>query len=145
MNESRFAHLCHEAGRCLGLADPAPTGATGELLVEGVRIALFFDEALAPDRICCYADTGPLDEDRRCDHLEQLMLRNLFGGSRRDGIHALDPVSGHGVLVLHLHDADRIDGAGLASALRACAQQARDARQCLQFPATSAGPAGGFA
>lgn len=125
MTETEFKSLCRHLSRSLGQTDCERLGASGRIQIEGIDIALFFDEQDSPDVLYCYVDMGPIPEDSRLAAWEQLLVMNLLSGAKTNGVYSLDPASGHGLFVVHFMLPEKLDPETLAAAFRIYAQQAR--------------------
>ncbi len=139
MDETQFLALCRHASSALGLADIERLGTHGHLDIEGTHLVVFFDETTTPDQMRFYADLGPVSSDKDGKQLRQLLGFNLLSPGVASGVCALDPVSGHGLLVVTLWvDADT-SGDQLAQALLGVATQAKALRHALAEPSVPAG------
>ena len=140
MNEAYFLELCRHACQALGLIEIDRLGRHGRLAIDGVEVVVFFDAATAPDHVRCFADLGPLtDED--AGQLRRLLSFNLFSAGPASGVCALDPVSGHGLLVVTLWVGVDTTAEQLADALRSVARQASALRESLSQQSASMGEA----
>lgn len=138
MNRVRFDHLCRQTCHALGHPDPEVLTRTGEITVDGVTIAVHFDEADEPDCIFCYADLGRPEPAHRVDVMEQLLALNLLHGSSITGLYAMNPQSGHAVSCVHLRDVDALDGEYVAQTLRLHAAETVQVRELVQSPCHTA-------
>lgn len=125
MTETEFKSLCRHLSRSLGQTDCEALGESGRIQMEGVDIALFFDEQDSPDVLYCYVDMGPIPEESRLAAWEQLLVMNLLSGAKTNGVYSLDPASGHGLFVVHFMLPEKLDPETLAAAFRIYAQQAK--------------------
>jgi hypothetical protein len=119
MNEIDFETMCRGASFILGVDDPEQLARDGYVDIDSVRVGLFFDEQKDSEQICCYVDIGEFAENDHARVNEQLLKLNLLTGSKTAGVFALDPMSGHPVLVVHLRIIEDFAGAKLAQTLRA--------------------------
>ncbi len=90
MNHSQFIELCRSTSSALGCIDIDALGVTNSIDVDGVNMALFFDEDFAPDHILCYIDIGPLPAFRREEILERILAINLLSATKTSGVYGLD-------------------------------------------------------
>jgi hypothetical protein len=143
MTEIEFKNLCRQLSQSLGQTDCEALGESGRIQIDGVDIALFFDEQDSPDLLYCYVDMGPIAEESRLAAWEQLLVMNLLSGAKTNGVYSLDPASGHGLFVVHFMLPEKIDAEVLAGAFQVYAQQARAFQASLQEDA--AGETAGMA
>ncbi len=126
-----FRSLCRDTAITLALDDPDTLFADGYLELDDLPISLRFEPDLAPDRLFCYADLGPVEDQHRLVAYENLLTLNLLSGTKTSGVYTLDPASGHVVFAQHLMQPDRLNGEQLAALLRTVAAQARSLRTTL--------------
>ncbi|MBX3609461.1 MAG: CesT family type III secretion system chaperone [Hydrogenophaga sp.] len=138
MNESTFLDICHQASTALGLPEPERLGRDGRVDIDGVAMVVFFDELTAPDQVRCFVDLGPVPTADGEGHLRQLLNFNLFSVHPASGVCALDPVSGHGLLVFTLPLPDNTTGAQWSQALQAMVAQALALREAPAEGSTQA-------
>ncbi len=134
MNYQQYRGLCREASSALALPDHESLATEGFLELNGVRIALFFDDELITDRIFCYVDLGPVEEEKRVRVFEQLLMLNLLSGTKTSGVYSLDPGSGNAIFCVHLMEPDRLEGAHLAELLQCYADRAISFRHIVENP-----------
>jgi hypothetical protein len=132
MTEIEFKNLCRQLSQSLGQTDCEALGESGRIQVDGIDIALFFDEQDSPDMLYCYVDMGPIAEELRLAAWEQLLVMNLLSGAKTNGVYSLDPATGHGLFVVHFMLPEKIDPETLAAAFRIYAQQASAFQASLQ-------------
>src|SRR5687767_12532889 len=89
MNEKQFRTLCREISVALNQADPEALGIQGRIAIDGVDIALFFDEKVNPDMLFCYVDMGPVPDAMRTEMYGQLLAMNLLSGAKTNGVYSL--------------------------------------------------------
>ena len=135
MNNTEFQDLCRDTCLALGLDDTNLLRDEGQVQVDGVDIAMLFDESDDADCIFCYVDLGQPPPDLRTQVWEQLLEMNLLHGSRTAGIYALDRESGHAVACMQLRDTHLLDGDFVAEMLRFYAEETRSAREKVENPA----------
>jgi hypothetical protein len=131
MTEIEFKSLCRDLSRELGQADCEALGERGRIQIDGVDIALFFDEQDSPDLLYCYVDMGPIPEASRLLAWEQLLVMNLLSGAKTNGVYSLDPASGNGLFVVHFMLPERLEADMLAAAFRVYARQVSAFRAAL--------------
>jgi hypothetical protein len=134
MNYQQYRELCREASASLALPDHESLATEGFLDLNGVRIALFFDEELITDRIFCYVDLGPVEEGERDRIFEKLLMLNLLSGTKTSGVYSLDPGSGNAIFCVHLMEPDRLQGNHLADLLHCYAERAINFRNIVKNP-----------
>lgn len=127
----QYKELCRAASVSLGLDDPDRLGNDGFLEKDGIRIALFFDPEIVNDRLFCYVDLGPVEEELRLLAYERLLTLNLLSGTKTSGVYTIDPASGNAIFCIHLMHPEDLDGVGLAERLQACIHQARELQKTL--------------
>ena len=143
MTETKFRTLCRNISLSLGHAEPDSLGEHGRIDVDGVDIALFFDEQVNPDMLFCYVDMGPVPETLRTEIYGQLLTMNLLSGDKTNGVYSLDPASGNAIFVVHFMNPETLDAAQMAEAFRIYATQTNSLRVMLSEdpdPATAASP-----
>ena len=140
MNTTQFQDLCRDTSRLLGVEAIDALAEEGHIEVDGVGMSLIFDEEEATDRLFCYVDVGPINQQNRVDVYDNLLTLNLLSGSKTSGVYALDPLSGHAIFAVHLMQPDRLQGRHLAEAFHHYAQRSLRLRDSLLQEA-AAGPA----
>lgn len=135
MTEIEFRNLCRNLSRALDQPDCDALGESGRIRIDGIDIALFFDEQDSPDLLYCYVDMGPIPEASRLSAWEQLLVMNLLSGAKTNGVYTLDPVSGNALFVVHFMLPEKLEPELVAAAFRVYAQQARAFRAALESEA----------
>ena len=131
MTETKFRTLCRTISLSLGQAEPDSLGEHGRIDVDGVDIALFFDEQVNPDMLFCYVDMGPIPELSRTEIYGQLLTMNLLSGAKTNGVYSLDPTSGNALFVVHFMHPETLDAAQLAEAFQVYATQTNSLRAMM--------------
>lgn len=144
MTETEFSILCRNVSNALSHPEPDALGEQGRIDIDGVDIALFFDEQVNPDLLFCYVDMGPVPEQSRAEIYGQLLTMNLLSGAKTNGVYSLDPASGNAIFVVHFMHPEALDPVQLAEAFRVYATQTNSLREMLHedgdaAPAASAG------
>ena len=147
MTETEFRILCRNISSALNHPEPDALGEQGRIDIDGVDIALFFDEQVNPDLLFCYVDMGPVPEQSRAEIYGQLLTMNLLSGAKTNGVYSLDPASGNAIFVVHFMHPEALDPAQLAEAFRVYATQTNSLRDMLHegSDAASAASTGGTA
>ena len=145
MKETEFRSLCRNISLSLQQSDLESLGEHGRIEVDGVDIALFFDEQVNPDMLFCYVDMGPIADAARTEVYGQLLSMNLLSGAKTNGVYSLDPASGNAIFVVHFMHPETLDAAQLAEAFKVYATQTNSLRSLLaeeaeQKPGTDTGP-----
>jgi hypothetical protein len=131
MQEAEFRKLCRDISRALKQPDAESLGEHGRIEIDGVDIALFFDEQVNPDMLFCYVDMGPVPEASRGEIYEQLLTMNLLSGAKTNGVYSVDPASGNALFIVHFMNPDALDPAQLAEAFNVYASQTNSLRALL--------------
>jgi hypothetical protein len=131
MKETEFRSLCRDISRALKQSDIEALGEQGRIGIDGVDIALFFDEQVNPDMLFCYVDMGPVAEASRTEIYGQLLTMNLLSGAKTNGVYSLDPASGNALFVVHFNNPEALDAAQLAEAFQVYATQTNSLRALL--------------
>lgn len=134
MTDIEFQRLCRDACVALDLDDPETLQTHGELEIDGVAIAVHFEEEEDPDCIYCYVDLGRPDEQQRTLVFERLLEMNVRNGLNTAGIFSFDSVSGHACSCLQLRDLEVLDGNFMAEMLRFFAKESLSARELVRAP-----------
>ena len=138
MKDKEFKALCRKV--CMALNHPTPEtlGEHGRITIDGVEIALFFDEQVNPDMLFCYVDMGPIPEAMRAEMYAQLLTMNLLSGAKTNGVYSLDPASGNAIFVVHFMQPEKLDTQQLAQAFTVYATQTNSLRAMLHDDAPEA-------
>jgi hypothetical protein len=131
MKETEFRSLCRSISRALQQPDAEALGEHGRIEIDGVDIALFFDEQVNPDMLFCYVDMGPVAEASRAEIYGQLLTMNLLSGAKTNGVYSLDPASGNAIFVVHFFNPEALDAMQLAEAFQVYATQTNSLRALL--------------
>ena len=131
MKETEFRSLCRNISHALQQPDADSLGEHGRIAIDGVDIALFFDEQVSPDMLFCYVDMGPVAAASRTEIYGQLLTMNLLSGAKTNGVYSLDPASGNALFVVHFMNPETLDAAQLAEAFRIYATQTNSLRTML--------------
>ena len=118
MNHSQFLKLCRSTSAALDCVDVDELGNTNSIDVDGVNMALFFDEYFAPDHILFYIDIGPLPVFRREEILERILAINLLTATKTSGVYGLDQARDSLVFVQHFESPELLSGEVLADILK---------------------------
>ncbi|WP_194715383.1 CesT family type III secretion system chaperone [Noviherbaspirillum soli] len=140
MKEKEFKALCRKVCASLDYPTPDALGDHGRITIDGVEIALFFDEQVNPDMLFCYVDMGPVPEAMRTDMYAQLLTMNLLSGAKTNGVYSLDPTSGNAIFVVHFMQPEKLDPQLLAQAFTVYANQTNSLREMLRDDAPEAAP-----
>ena len=131
MKEAEFRSLCRNISHALLQPDAEALGEHGRIEIDGVDIALFFDEQVNPDMLFFYVDMGPVAEISRTEIYGQLLTMNLLSGAKTNGVYSLDPASGNAIFVVHFFNPEALDAAQLAEAFQVYATQTNSLRALL--------------
>ena len=143
MTETEFRMLCRNISNALGHAEPESLAEHGCIEVEGVDIALFFDEQASADMLFCYVDMGPVPEAMRTEMYGQLLTMNLLSGAKTNGVYSLDPANGNAIFVVHFVHPESLDAVQMAEAFRIYATQTNALRAMLaEDPGAAPGQSG---
>ncbi len=134
MDQTGFPALCRAASIALGCADPDALGNTHIVDVAGTRVALFFDEDLASDRIYCYIDVGRLPASGREAILERILALNLLTATKTAGIYGLDQNTDSLIFVQHFLYPELMTGDDLAEILQGYSAHADSLKHNLLDP-----------
>lgn len=134
MDQAGFLNLCRSTSIALGCADPDALGNTHIIDVQGTRIALFFDEDLAPDRIYCYINVGRLPASGREAILERILALNLLTATKTAGIYGLDQITDSLIFVQHFIYPELMTGDDLADILQGYSEHAGSLKLNLLDP-----------
>ncbi len=137
MDQNDFRQLCRAASVLLHCDDPDALGTTNLIDIDGVRIALFFDEELAPDRILCYVDIGKLPVLGREEILERVLTLNLLTATKTSGVYGFEPKSDTLIFVQHFLFPELMSGEELYRILQGYSDHANSLRQHLLDPDNS--------
>jgi len=97
MTDSEFSELCIDIGRVLGCDDINELADTGEIILDDVRIGLFYTEEEG-DVISCFVDVGLIEEAFRPTIFENILVLNLEINGLNGETLGFDRNSGHLVL-----------------------------------------------
>jgi hypothetical protein len=134
MIHSQFLKLCRSTSAALDCVDIDELGNTNSIDVDGVNIALFFDEDFAPDHILCYIDIGPLPPFRREEILERILAINLLTATKTSGVYGLDQARDSLIFAQHFMSPDLLSGEELAEILKGYSSHANSLKQNLLDP-----------
>ena len=134
MNHSQFLKLCRSTSAALDCVDIDELGNTNSIDVDGVNMALFFDEDFAPDHILCYIDIGPLPPFRREEILERILAINLLTATKTSGVYGLDQARDSLIFAQHFMSPDLLSGEELAEILKGYSSHANSLKQNLLDP-----------
>jgi hypothetical protein len=134
MNHSQFLKLCRRTSVALDCVDVDELGNTNSIDVDGVNMALFFDEDFAPDHILCYIDIGPLPPFRREEILERILAINLLTATKTSGVYGLDKARDSLIFAQHFMSPDLLSGEELAEILKGYSSHANSLKQNLLDP-----------
>jgi hypothetical protein len=132
MKETEFRNLCRNISRALHQPDVESLGEHGRIDIDGVDIALFFDEQVNPDMLFCYVDMGPIADTARTEVYGQLLSMNLLSGAKTNGVYSLDPASGNALFVVHFMNPESLKAEQLAEAFKVYATQTNSLRSLLE-------------
>ena len=132
MKETEYRSLCRKLCSALHQSDVDALAEHGRIEVDGVDIALFFDEQVNPDMLFCYVDMGPIPELSRTEIYGQLLTMNLLSGAKTNGVYSLDPSSGNALFVVHFMHPETLDAAQLAEAFQVYATQTNSLRAMME-------------
>ncbi|MFL6719037.1 MAG: CesT family type III secretion system chaperone [Burkholderiaceae bacterium] len=138
MKEKDFNALCRKVCTALNHPTPDTLSEHGRITIDGVEIALFFDEQVNPDMLFCYVDMGPVPEAMRTEMYAQLLTMNLLSGAKTNGVYSLDPTSGNAIFVVHFMQPEKLDAQQLAQAFTIYASQTNSLRAMLHDDAPEA-------
>ena len=134
MNQDDFRKLCREASVKLGRDNPDELGETNIIELDDVRMGLFFEAEIAPDRILCYIDIGKPPVVDREAILERVLALNLLTATKTAGVYAFDQQSDTLVFVQHLLFPELLTGDILAEILQGYSAHASSLKQNLLDP-----------
>jgi hypothetical protein len=76
MTNSEFQALCRGTSLLLGLADTQALARDNEIVLDGIRIGVFYDDA-TDTAIHFFIELGPVDENRPLEVLQRVLQLNL--------------------------------------------------------------------
>lgn len=116
MTDSEFSELCIDIGRELGCDDITELAETGEIVLDDVRIGLFYSEDDVA--ISCFVDVGFVDEALRPVVFENILVLNLEINGVNGETLGFERNSGHLVLRANIMAESGSTGELLANSLR---------------------------
>jgi len=128
MSHERLKELCRGACFELNIAKLEEKAESVMINFDGVNISLVFDGQFETEKICCFADLGPVAEQSRSDIYARLLELNLLTGAKSNGVFALDAASGHAILSIHLYLSPQFETRQFAEVLRTLALQTHTLR-----------------
>ncbi|MGV3655410.1 MAG: hypothetical protein ACO1N5_14470 [Noviherbaspirillum sp.] len=131
MTDIEFMQLCRDIGQVLQPDRPTILCDEGEIKIDGVNVALFFDAENAPDLVCCYVDLGEICQENRAEAYQALLTMNLLSGTKTTGVYSIDPESGNAIFIVQFPDPADLDGALRAELFRLYAAQAAGMRGAI--------------
>lgn len=134
MDQTYFTTLCRSASIALSCKDADALGNTNSITVNGVRIGLFFNEDMAPDRIVCYIDIGKLPVINREDILERVLALNLLTATKTAGVYGLDQSTDSLIFIQHFMYPELMTGDVLADILQGYSAHAISLKDNLLDP-----------
>lgn len=135
MEQEGFLALCRATSIALGSKDADALGNTHAIDIDGVHMALFFDEDFAPDRILCYIDIGHLPRTGREEIMARILALNLLTATKTAGVYGLDQGTDSLIFVQHFIFPELLDGAEFAAILQGYSAHANSLKQNLLDPA----------
>lgn len=121
MTDSEFSEFCIDIGRVLGCDDINELADTGEMILDDVRIGLFYSEEES-DVISCFVDVGLVEDALRPTVFENILVLNLEINGLNGETLGFDRNSGHLVLRASMMPASGCTADALALCLRDYAQ-----------------------
>jgi hypothetical protein len=134
MDSSQFLKLCRATSVALGYADNDALGNSHTIDIDGINIALFYEEHFSPDHILCYIDIGPLPVFRREEILERILAINLLTATKTSGVYGLDQARDSLIFVQHFASPELLCGDELAKILTTYSAHAISLKQNLLDP-----------
>lgn len=98
MTKIQFCNLCRDASYLLELDDVDALGAEQYVDIDGVSIAVSYDDEDDSGEFLCFVDLGGIDEQRRAEVHTTLLHMNLELDPAQQGSIGIDPKSGHAIL-----------------------------------------------
>jgi hypothetical protein len=130
--KAEYRELCRDISLALGAEEPEALFESGRIEVDGdVVTMLFFSEDVDANTLFCYVDLGEIAQEKRADVYQNLLELNLLTGSKTNAVFALDPASGHAILVSHISVATKPEADAVVKKLRLYALQAESMRDTL--------------
>lgn len=131
MNQERFRTLCEQTCIALGMSDIGQLERDEKIVVNDIEISIVYDEFCSPDYLMCCVDVGYVNEDRRPEILEALLMLNLISQTKTTGAYALDPLGKRAIFVVMLSFAETLDGQQLADTLKIYANRSKQLKDLL--------------
>jgi hypothetical protein len=131
MTETQFRDLCRDISLALQVEHAESLAEQGRITVDGVDMALFFNDQEESEMLACYVDLGEINPHTRSDAYAHLLTLNLMSGSKTTGVYALDPNSRNALFIVHFYHPEELDGETMAQTLRFYAAQANQMRGVL--------------
>lgn len=117
MNEIEYRQLMKDLCEIIDFKDVDTLYQTGQLLVDDMRLIMYFEEALDPDRMFVYVDVCPMKPEADEGLYKKLLEWNLSVDHTEESIIGLHPNSGNLVLRATVVLDDTITGEVLAEKL----------------------------
>lgn len=131
MNQERFRTLCEQTCNALGISDTRQLEREEKIIVDDIEISIVYDEFCSSDYLMCCVDVGYVNESRRPEILEALLILNLVSQTKTTGAYALDPLGQRAVFVVMLSFAETLDGQQLANTLKIYANRSKQLKDML--------------
>ena len=131
MNQEKFRSLCEQTCIALGLPDIGQLEKEEKIIVDEIEVSIVYDEFCSPDYLMCCVDVGYVNEARRPEILEALLMLNLFSQTKTTGAYALDPLGQRAVFVVMLSFTESLDGRQLADTLKIYANRSKQLKDML--------------
>jgi hypothetical protein len=131
MNTLEFQDLCRSTSYALCLENVENLGSCKPIKVNGIHIALVFDEEFAPNKIYSYINLGQIPSKDRTTAYTRLLSLNLLSGAKTNGVFAIDESTGHAIFVVHLLIPDQFDSEQLSNILLDFASKAHSIRNTI--------------
>lgn len=134
MDQEGFRELCHATSLALQVHDTEKLFSAGQIDIDDIAFGIFFEPDIAPDRLLCYIDLGPVRADGRQDIFSRLLKLNVISGTKTAGVYGLTEDGENALFIQHFMYPELLSGEQFALILKSYAFHARTLQTTLLDP-----------
>lgn len=135
MDQEGFRELCRSTSLALQVDDTEKIFSTGQIDIDDIAFGLFFEPDIAPDRILCYIDLGPIPTEGKEDIFSRLLKLNVISGTKTAGVYGLTEDGENALFIQHFTYPELLSGEQFALILKSYAFHAKTLQTTVLDPA----------
>lgn len=135
MDQEGFRELCRATSLALQVDNTEKLFSSGQIDIDEIAFGIYFEPDIAPDRLLCYIDLGPIPAEGREDIFSRLLKLNVISGAKTAGVYSLTDDAENALFIQHFMYPELLSGEQFALILKSYAFHAKTLQMTVLNPA----------